>query len=49
MVPSVVKNREEWELYTATDGIMVGILLGEGAQCGKWVVFWRLLFFSSID
>jgi hypothetical protein len=29
-VPNVVKSREEWELYIVTDGVMVGILLGEG-------------------
>jgi hypothetical protein len=33
MVPNVVKSREGWELYIVTDGVMVGILLGGGAQC----------------
>jgi hypothetical protein len=31
MVPKVVKSREGWELYIVTDGVVVGILLGEGA------------------
>jgi hypothetical protein len=44
MEPNVVKITEGWELYIVTDGVIVGILLGEGAQCEKWVVFWRLLF-----
>jgi hypothetical protein len=39
MVPNVVKSREGWELYIVTDGVMVGILLGEGSQCEKRVVF----------
>jgi hypothetical protein len=30
MLPNVVKSREGWELYIVTDGVMVGILLGEG-------------------
>jgi hypothetical protein len=30
---------EGWELYVVTDGVMVGILLGEGSQCEKRVVF----------
>jgi hypothetical protein len=30
MVPNVVKSREGWELYIVTDGVMVGILVGEG-------------------
>jgi hypothetical protein len=32
MMPNVVGSREGWELYIVTDGVMVGILLGEGAQ-----------------
>jgi hypothetical protein len=35
MVPNVVKRSEGWEPYIVTDGVMVGILLGEGSQCGK--------------
>jgi hypothetical protein len=31
MVPNVVKSREGWELYILTDGVMVGILLGEAS------------------
>jgi hypothetical protein len=31
MVLNVVKIKEGWELYIVTDGVMVGILLGEGA------------------
>jgi hypothetical protein len=31
MVPNV-KSREGWELYIVTDGVMVGILLGEEAH-----------------
>jgi hypothetical protein len=42
MVNNVVKNREGWELCIVTDGLMVGILLGEGSQCEKRVVFWLL-------
>jgi hypothetical protein len=34
MVSSVVGSRERWELYIVTDGVMVGILLGEGAYIG---------------
>jgi hypothetical protein len=29
-MPNVVGSREGWELYILTDGVMVGILLGEG-------------------
>jgi hypothetical protein len=36
MVLNVVKIREGWELYTVTDGVMVGILLGEAAQMGSF-------------
>jgi hypothetical protein len=32
MVPNVMKNRERWELYIVTDGVIVGVLLGEGAH-----------------
>jgi hypothetical protein len=49
MVPNVVGSREGWELYIVTDGVMVGILLGKGAQCEKWFVFWRLLSFNQED
>jgi hypothetical protein len=38
-----MKSREGCELYIVTDGVMVGILLGEGSQCEKQVVFWWLL------
>jgi hypothetical protein len=38
MMPNVVGSREEWELYIVTGGVTVGILLGDGAQCKKWVV-----------
>jgi hypothetical protein len=31
-VPNVVGSREGWELYVVTGGVMVGILLSEGAQ-----------------
>jgi hypothetical protein len=47
MVLNVVKRREGWELYIVTDGVMVGILLGEGSQSEKRVVFWRLLVFNQ--
>jgi hypothetical protein len=43
MVPNVMKSRKGWELYIVTDGVIVGILLGEGSQREKRVVFWRLL------
>jgi hypothetical protein len=33
MVPNVMKSIEGWELYIVTDGVIVGILLGEGFQC----------------
>jgi hypothetical protein len=46
MVPNVVKSREGWELYIVTDGVMVGILLGEGSKFEKRVVFRRLLLFN---
>jgi hypothetical protein len=36
MVPNVVKSREGWELYIVTDGVMAGILLGEGVH---WAPF----------
>jgi hypothetical protein len=32
MVPNVVGSREEWELCIVTDGIIVGMLVGEGAH-----------------
>jgi hypothetical protein len=32
MVPNVVGNREGWELYIVTDGVMVGILLSLGTH-----------------
>jgi hypothetical protein len=38
MVPNVVKSREGWELYIVTDGVMVGILLGEGSQLGSFIL-----------
>jgi hypothetical protein len=37
---NVAGSREGWKLYIVTDGEMIGIYLGEGAQCEKWVVFW---------
>jgi hypothetical protein len=43
MVPNVVKSREGWELYIVTDGVMVSMLLGEGAQCHNI----QLPFFSA--
>jgi hypothetical protein len=38
MVPNVVKSREVLEVYIVTDGVMIGILLGEGYQREKLVV-----------
>jgi hypothetical protein len=40
-------TREGWELYIVTDGIMVGILMGEGSQCEKQAVFWQSLLFNQ--
>jgi hypothetical protein len=41
MVLDVVRSREGWELYIVTDGVMVSILLDEGAHCKKRVVLWK--------
>jgi hypothetical protein len=36
MVPNIVKSSEGWELYIVTDGVMVGILLGEEDHLGSF-------------
>jgi hypothetical protein len=40
-------TREGWEMCIVTDGLMVGILLGERSQCEDRVMFWRLLPFNQ--
>jgi nicotinamide riboside transporter PnuC len=40
MVLNVVKSRDGWELYIVTDGVMVGLLLGEGALHTVILVFY---------